>query len=155
MLQVVASKYAMDAVPALRKAGIAASEWQVPAVTFPMQPGPEVARLTAAAFEERLAAQGRAWLPEVLFFTDDFVAMGAMSVLSDAGVRTPRDVGVVTWANRDCGCGPVFAHEPTRMEGVAGDDGRCLACAVLDYLKSGRFTPVEIVPMYIRGGTFR
>ena len=155
VLQIAASRYAMDAVPGLRAAGIEADEWLVPGIPNPTPSGQIVARLTATAVAARIEAEGLGWLPDVILFTDDFVAMGAMAVLSEAGVRVPRDVGVVTWANRDCGCGPVFAREPTRMEGVAGDDGLRLACAVLDYLKSGRFTSAEVVPTYIRGETFR
>ena len=64
-----------------------------------------VMRRTQRLLERKFARHGKAWLPDVLYFSDDYVAMAALLVLVMHGVRIPQDVGIVTWANR--GLGPV------------------------------------------------
>ena len=50
-------------------------------------------------------AGGRGWLPDVLFFVDDYIASGAMVALLHEGVRIPEDVRVASLYNK--GLGPV------------------------------------------------
>lgn len=105
------------------------------------------------AFRKALAAHGRSWLPELVFFSDDHLATGALPVLLEAGVRIPEDVRVVTWAN--CGYGPVFTKELTRMEMDNAAVGAKLADGVMEYLRTGIFPEGVVVgPRYIRGETF-
>ena len=97
--------------------------------------------------------EGRKWLPDVLFFQDDYLAMGALTALQAASVRIPEDVGVVTWANVNCGCGPIFVKPLTRMEANAAEDGEYLATIVLDGLRTGKYNSGEVSPRFIRGET--
>ena len=80
--------------------------------------------------------------------------MGALMALLAAGVRIPEDVGVVTWANVNCGCGPVFVKPLTRMESNAAEDGAHLAGIVLEGLRTGKYEPGEVAPVFIPGETF-
>ena len=67
----------------------------------PLQAGMRLESIRNAAervFSERLA-QGRDWLPDLFFFVDDYLAVGAFLALSMAGIVIPRDVKVVTLAN--------------------------------------------------------
>ncbi len=98
-------------------------------------------------------AKGRGWLPDLLFFQDDYLATGALLALGMAGVRIPDDVHVVTWANKDFG--PIFPKPLTRMEMDNAAIGETIANGVLECLKGGKFPEGVVVgPRYIRGETF-
>ena len=93
-----------DAKTAVESVGIKYSSWAIPAHDGNLQP--EATELAAMeAFSKRLA-KGRSWLPDVLYFSDDYIGSGAIKALMAAGVRIPDDVRVITWSNR--GNGPVF-----------------------------------------------
>ena len=154
VIQVSVSRYGVDACRALKEAGFKVRAWRIGGRSWTSPTGPALSRRVAAAVSRRMASEGRAWLPEVLFINDDYVAAGVLTALLSANVRIPEDVGVVTWENRDCGCGPAFVKPFTRMEVVAAEDGRRLAAAVLACLRGEPFPPVEVVPAYIRGETF-
>ena len=95
-------------------------------------------------------------LPELVFFDDDFLAMGALAAMLHAGVRIPEDVGFVALANRFGGSGMAFAVPITRMEVDSHADGRILSDAVLSYLGNGDFPSGIIVgPKYVKGGTLK
>lgn len=53
---------------------------------------------TSRLFEIRLA-RGRAWLPDVIYFNDDYVATAATLALLKHGVRIPEDVRLAAWSN--------------------------------------------------------
>ncbi|MBO5940469.1 MAG: GntR family transcriptional regulator, partial [Kiritimatiellae bacterium] len=91
------SIYSVDVRESLGKVGVAVEEWKVVMRNGRHIPGTQVARASADAFTSRLEKEGRKWLPDVLFFQDDYLAMGALTALQAAGVRIPEDVGVVTW----------------------------------------------------------
>ena len=152
VLQVTAMRTGPNAVPALKKAGIAASNWRIP----PPDGGWNAVGLVQHATDEfaaRLARDGRKWLPDVLFFRDDHLTTGALPALLAAGIRIPEDVRVVTWANR--GLGPAFVKPFTRMEFDIPAAGETMARCVLEYLHAGRFPAgVTVGPMYMRGETF-
>lgn len=148
------SKHPVDVRNALEGIGIAADEWKVVVRNGRHIPGTQVARASADAFTARLEKEGRKWLPDVLFFQDDYLAMGALTALQAAGVRIPEDVGVVTWANVNCGCGPIFVKPLTRIEANAAEDGAHLAGIVLEGLRTGKYEPGEVAPVFIPGETF-
>ena len=147
------SKHPVDVREALEEFGVAVEEWKVLKRTGRHIPGTQVARASADAFADRLENEGRKWLPDVLFFQDDYLAMGALTAIQAAGVRIPEDVGVVTWANVNCGCGPIFVKPLTRIEANATEDGEYLAGIVLEGLRTGKYNSGEVSPVFIRGET--
>ena len=103
-------------------------------------------------FRKRLE-NGFAWMPDLIFFQDDYIATGALLALGMAGVRIPDDVRVATWANKNFA--PTFPKPLTRMEMDNAAIGETIAGCVQEWLKSGVF-PEDVVvgPRYIRGETF-
>ena len=86
----------VDMLPAFRRAGIEAEGWLVPPVKgICRQEGIREAVRRAVA---KRFADARS-LPDLVFFTDDFVAAGGLLALAQCGVRVPEDVRVVTLAN--------------------------------------------------------
>lgn len=151
VLQLTAIENGPDAVPALKAAGIKASNWRI----APPNGGDNALGLVQRATDEFAArlAKGRKWLPDLLFFRDDHLATGALVALAAAGVRIPEDVRVVTWANRDLG--PAYVKPLTRMELDSAAIGERLAECVMEYLRDGAFPEgVAVGPKYIRGETF-
>ena len=150
VMQITSMENGPNAVPALRAAGIRASNWRIP----PPDGGRDATGLvqrTADEFAARLA-KGRRWLPELLFFRDDHLAMGALVSLLAAGIRIPQDVRVATWANK--GLGPPFPTPLDRMEMDNEAAGAVLAECVLSYLRTGAFPQNVVVgPKYISGET--
>lgn len=91
-------------------------------------------------------------LPELLFFTDDYVAMGAMTALMESGVRIPQDVKVVTVANH--GLGPVLSKSLSRIVFDADASARILAENVRTWLRTNRFPDAVVyAPHYMPGET--
>ena len=104
------------------------------------------------AFADRLA-HGRRWLPDVLFFRDDYIAVGALTALLQAGVRVPEDVRVVTVSNR--GNSPVFPKSLARIELDPERNGTIYAERALHVLEPARFKRGGIVAYrYLPGDTF-
>ena len=147
VMQVKVWRDGLDVAPALKRAGVHVDTLCVP--------GPEkkwkgygLAQWAAKAFSDRARSQ-----PELVFFQDDHLASGALLALAAAGVAIPRDVKVVTWANRDYG--PVSLVPLTRMEMDCEALGKTVASAVLECLRTGELPPgVAIGPRYVRGESF-
>ena len=91
---------------------------------------------------------------DLLVFTDDFVATGALVAMLSAGVAIPRDVRVVSLSNR--GLGPVFLVSLTRIENDPVKHGEQLAEAVCAFLAGRRIRKGMgvIAPEYIVGESF-
>lgn len=141
-----------DAVPGLREIGVRADEWCVES-----WPGcgrtESVQRGALEAFRERFSKEGRRWLPELLVFTDDYLAAGALTAMLMAGVEIPRDVKVVSLAN--AGHGPVYPMPLTRIEVDPLAHGESIAetiLATLDGRKLRKCRPIE--SEYVVGDTF-
>ena len=139
-----------SAVTALRKAGIATSE-----IIFPPardQPRLEAVKRAALDGMTRRFVIGREPLPDLFYFTDDFVATGAITALLAGGIRLPRDVKIVSYAVR--GCQPVYTRP---MSVIAIDpvaDGIAIAdqaIAILQKKQSTGTIPLNLV--YTRGET--
>lgn len=92
-------------------------------------------------------------LPQLLLLDDDYVANGALLALLDAGVKVPRDLRVVTFANK--GFGPVFPVGLTRLEMNAVSDGDFVAERILSFLRD-HVLPDGLVlgTSYVRGESF-
>ena len=140
-----------NVVPALRAAGI-----RVRAVNAaPDMKNGRIIGVQRAGLRlfEKLIATKKLKKDAVYFLADDFLTVGALSALSYHGLRSPEDVQVVTWANRELG--PVYPRELTRMEMNELGAGRQAAAAVLSYLRTGVFpTGVVVKPQWLPGETF-
>ena len=91
--------------------------------------------------------------PDLVFFTDDFIALGGMQAIDALGIAVPDELKVVTWAN--FGMGPVYRKTFTRMEADPYRHGREVAKYVLDCLKFGKpLSAVRLTPEYKIGDTF-
>ena len=95
----------------------------------------------------------RAEWPQLVFWTDDFLAIGGLAGLSDMGVSIPRDVFAVTVANK--GFVPVYPRSLARFEFDPAATGRAAAAAILSRIGGGRLPPVRDVVRYIPGDSFR
>lgn len=92
-------------------------------------------------------------LPDVFVIADDFVGSGFIHGLSEAGVRMPEDVGVVTYSNG--GYGPFFDRPVTVFEHDAFVSGGFLVDRIVGYLLKHRSFPNEKYEVvYRRGQTF-
>ncbi len=103
------------------------------------------------AFAAKLA-KTRTWLPDLIYFSDDYACTGAMAALAEANVRVPEDVRVATWSNT--GNDPVFAKELCRLEMDPEGDARKFSEAILSHLegRSGGFPPA-FGPTFRKGAT--
>jgi len=93
---------------------------------------PEATAFAAQAYFEKLLAKGPSVLPDLLYFSDDYVCQGAMLALARHGIEAPRDVKVVTWSN--CGNGPYYIRPLARVELDPRAQAQTLAGRLLPYL---------------------
>jgi len=114
----------------------------------------DIERMTRGTMEhfESWFSESRYRLPDVLCFTDDNAAGGALTALQHHGVRVPEDVGFVSLSLT--GIGPVFWKTLTRFELDPCEAGRNVADAVLAFLAGKRIRPRRNVVRYIHGDTF-
>jgi DNA-binding transcriptional regulator YhcF (GntR family) len=100
----------------------------------------------------KLIAKGRLPHGTVCFINDDYLASGALTAISYAGLKVPEDIRLVTLANKRLG--PVYPRELSRMEFDARHAGEVLSDAVLEYLKTGVYPPSSVVgPVWVEGET--
>lgn len=133
---------------ALARVDIACETW---AVT--RRDGIETISLkTLDAFYRRMKREGRAWLPDVLYFNDNFAAQCALTALLESGVDIPGDVRFATWSN--AGEGPFWRKPLTRIEIDPFEAGRVFARHVLRYL-AGKKIPAgaSVSPVFVPGET--
>ena len=147
--KVVQFKYdpgAYDAARLLAEAGI-----ETETVRAGRESSPAAVAQASIAQMRRIVAERR--LPDLLFFTDDYLAQGALAALDAAGVRVPEDVRVVTHANR--GLGPIWHKPLTRIEIDPLAHGRATADAILRHLRTGeRPLDIELGVAWKKGETF-
>ena len=138
-------------LPSLREVGIGAKEWRVPCEKFGEDAIENVQRNTLN-FLEKILSEGAPPLPDVLCFTDDYAAAGALTALQHHGVRLPEDVGFVALSH--VGTGPFYWKPLTRFELNPWESGYNVFATVLDCLtgKSAIFAPNRAA--YVRGETF-
>jgi len=74
-------------------------------------------------------------LPDFLFVADDYLALGALQALADAGRRAPGDLKLAVFSNY--GFGPVYPVELTRIEANANEDGAVVADSLIRHLTRG------------------
>ena len=97
----------VDIAPALEGTGL-----ELRRECFRAPPGAGRLELIQREVMERFI-KGRGWSADVVFFADDFLAMGGLIALLAKQVRIPEDLKVATFAND--GFGPVFPIELTRL----------------------------------------
>lgn len=84
-----------------------------------------------AAMEELCAAEA---LPDAVFASNDFIALGAIRALEQRGVEVPRDVSVVGYDDVD---GAAFFHPPlTTVAQPFREAGRAALTLLLDQAES-------------------
>ena len=137
---------------ALKAAGIEVDDWRVD-----VPRGAAGAQISKAAldFISERTPEIRDRNIRSMFFTDDYLASGALVALLGAGIRIPEDLNVVTLVNKTNGSGLAFNVPFTRLEADPMDWGRIVSDAVIGYLRDGVFPPdAAIGPKYVRGATF-
>lgn len=112
VMQLGFSRGFADASSELAAAGIAVQSKHIRA-----KPGTDfvgsLMRRTIAFFE-KMIVRGRAWLPDVIYFCDDYMATAAVLTLLRNGVRIPEDVRIASWSN--VGHGPVLPVPFARIQ---------------------------------------
>ena len=112
-----------------------------------------VQRAVVTRFEKLFASKGRAWLPDLLYFTDDHAATSAIITLLSHGVRIPQDVRLASAGNR--GLGPAMPVPLTTIEVAAIPAADQMAAATLEWFSGGAFpADARITRQYKIGGTF-
>ena len=102
------------------------------------------------AIKARLAS-GR--MPDLVFFADDYLAVGGLWAIAEAGLRIPDDIKVVTVACRNNR--PFYPKPLTRIEWDLGAIGAKFSRAILKFLEDGaRSGNMFFSPRYVCGETF-
>lgn len=142
-----------EALAALSSVGVAAERWIIPAKVCTFR-GESVERAAFDAFSRRIAKEGKSWLPDVLYFADDFLCHGAMTAMLTHGIRVPEDVCVVSIAVK--GSRRAYKTTLTRVEYDAEARGDNVADVLLEYLRNGEFPQGCVLSATYRiGGSFR
>ena len=142
-----------ETLAALSSCGVAAERWIVPAKPCTFR-GESVERAAFDDFSRRIAKKGKSWLPDVLYFSDDFLCYGAMTAMLTHGIRVPEDVRVASLANK--GRMRAYKTSLTRVEFDAEAMGDMAADVLLEYLRSGDFPQGCVLNYAYRiGGSFR
>ena len=107
----------------------------------------DIKRKALASLRERLSDRNN--LPDLILFTDDFVAFGGLMALVELRIRVPQDVKVLTLANK--GFAPVF---PVSLAQVVIDpraNGAAIADEALARLEGRRRTSLLPKPVFVPG----
>ena len=89
-------------------------------------------------------------LPDVFFFTDDYLFKGAMPALLKYGISIPDRLKLVTVSNY--GNGPASPDPFDKIENNPIENGNAVSDALLTYLEEGRFPgPITLSSQYIPG----
>jgi len=137
----------LDASPLLISHGI-----EVERIRCSIEGPHDLDELVASAYDAICSRLRRGALPDLFFFTDDYLALGAFDALRSNGVSVPRDVRVVSFSNHKSGLAAL--GETTRIEFDPYADGRRIAECTLAYFSAGVFGDYESCNRYCRGTTF-
>lgn len=92
-------------------------------------------------------------LCDLLFVADDHLALGAIPVLLEGGVRIPEDLKLVTQYNK--GFGLVLTKSLSRIECDPAATAVEYAHGIVEWIRTGRFPELKApVSSYVRGDTF-
>lgn len=113
----------------------------------------ELGRYMALARDCMMERMKKGNLCDLLFIADDYIAMGAIPVLLENGVRIPKDLKLVTQYNK--GFGPVLTKSLARIEVDPERFGMECARGIVEYFKTDKSPELDFPePVYIRGETF-
>lgn len=149
VVEVLVGSDLADAGDAMKAVGIKLKRWHI------VRKGniEDISRATLKAIYSKMRRHGKKWLPDVLYFNDNFASQSALLALVDSGVDIPQDVKLVTWSN--AGEGPFWRKSIARVEINPFEAGRIFAKHILSYLNGRRArTHASASPRYIRGETF-
>ncbi len=149
VLEVTVGSESASVRDAFRAKGIECERWEI------IRKGGivEISQGTLDAFYAKIKSDGKKWLPDVLYFNDNFASQSALLALVESGIDIPGDVRFVTWSN--AGEGPFWRKSLTRIEIDPIESGRVFAHFVLSYLSGRKFRPkTTICPKYIIGDSF-
>ena len=149
VIEVTVGSELAEATNALKEKGIKCVRWPIV-----KRGGIEtISKETLKAFYSRIAKRGKNWLPDVLYFNDNFACQSALLALLESGVDIPQDVKIVTWSNK--GEGPFWRKTLARIEIDPFDAGRKFARHILAFLNKKRLpADTAISPKFIIGETF-
>ena len=100
---------------------------------------------------DRFSRPRETW-PDLVFWADDYFAVGGLAALQERGVRMPGDVYAVTLANK--GLVPVYPRSLTRFEFDPVATGRAAAENILARIAGRDPGPILDVVSYITGESF-
>ena len=130
--QVHFQKGGYDITEMMRLSGIAVSTFRTAHLDTP-----EAVAKAGFGIVDSWFGRGRVKLPDLVLFTDDYVAQGGLIALKKHGVRIPEDVAVVSHANK--GHGPVWEKPLTRLEMNPMAHAVVIAKAVRAFLRGHPF----------------
>ena len=151
VLEIGFEKDYASAVTALRRAKIKVSTLRIREThEFAYYGNVQRAGLAVA---EKLIAKGKGALPDLVYFTDDYLASGALISFARHGVYFPKDTRFVSLATK--GFEPVWWQDVTRIEWDWFAQGEYIARQIKDLLESHiERIDSAISPEYIKGETF-
>lgn len=139
---------ALDVAERLRMMGV-----MVHTFRMPMGLDPKGVAKKSLAIVDEWFRKGRPQLPDVILFTDDYLAQGGLLALLRHGVRIPEDVGVVSFASK--GHLPIWDQNLTRMELDPVAHGAVLSRAVRTYLHGKPFpSGISLNTVWKKGETY-
>lgn len=148
VMQLQCDKGAFNVTDQLRIVGV-----DVRTERTPMGIGPDEVARGAYAIVDGWFRRRSFRLPDVVFFTDDYVAQGGLLALLRHGVHIPEDVSVVSFANK--GHLPIWDQDLTRIELDPVAHGIATARAVQTFLRSSQFPPgISLGSVWHPGETF-
>ena len=99
---------------------------------------------------ERFSRPRATW-PQLVFWADDFLAMGGLTALAACGLTDPSNIRIATISNR--GFASFWFHSLTRVEYDPISTGNLIARFVLDILKGRHPRPPKLKARFIPGNT--
>ena len=148
VVQLQCDRGALDVTERLRIMGV-----DVRTERTPLGLAPDEVAHSAYALVDRWFRRGRPRLPDVAFFTDDYIAQGGLLALLRHGIRIPEDLSVVSFANK--GHLPIWDRELTRVEVDPVVHGVAVAQAVQTFLRDGHFpSGLSLGSAWVPGETF-
>ena len=139
-----------DEIARLSEAGL-----EVEPCLIRSRPGPdylEHLQQTGLELMLRRFQRPRETWPDLVFWTDDYLAVGGLSALQGLGVRIPGDIFAVTLANK--GLVPAFPRTLTRFEFDPVATGKAAAANIIDRLEGRAAGPIRDIVSYVVGETF-
>ena len=107
----------------------------------------DIKRKALVSLRKRLSERKN--LPDLILFTDDFVAFGGLMALAELRIRVPQDVKVLTLANK--GFAPVFTVSLAQVVIDPQANGAAIADAALARLEGRRSTLPLPKPVFVPG----